>query len=926
MPLNLKKHLDNLGLLTELNNWYQVYLQGDPRRQIRPTDEQLLQYVKNLLAVGYQDESGETFNRKVDNNPLAPWLIKIALSFGSLGEVGTVDRERMLTVIRWFRSSKSGGNIRKIENLDLGKGHQIADKDLEELETKLKQTEKRVKERGEEKEKYATPETADEVANKIKRIYDLPDGSGRFWAKVIKPEWFQEKCEAGKTKGIECQSWMNPEGKYAKPPNESYSLIGPLKGDPTGPISTLGSIAIINTSENSWAVAEYKQEGNQYPGAQATSGGWTDLAEWFAGFVAYNPVMKKIEYFGSDSGQVEEVGGGQHGGTASLVYMMKNQSSIFNRLADARPDVVRNNKELIVNSLGEDWFVKRSVDIISLAKKNPEEFLSQFEFYQKIFGDKVKEGLKEIDFKKISPAKSRLMFNILPTLIDYITPDKFNEIIRRADFPDFIEVFINVFVELIRKMINNKQYGLKEVEPLLNNFSKQVINAYGGGGKGLDGFLRVVSRPRLEQHQNAKFDGKNNVYIGTRTEPIFDANGRRTGSDEVEFEISDDLKILPQKERRRFIQNNKEYIKSFFKGNDEDKEVAYLRFFVREASEQEARKQAQAAKEKIIDYYDKKYQNNESQFPGIVEYYTVLNKHARGYGYPSKHGIWKGEEIRPLIFPMEKEDVKKYRNNIIKYYRNLSLAEEPIRKVYDGILGYLETMEGSGFDSSEIANQILEKFSPQKLVKQPKIADYAHYFSIVKKAGVDNRRIIDYIKSQKENIIAASEDLGSNYYNDFLQRYSVIKEDIKIRKYIRKRLYEKFGNEEPKKKSISYSAIVLDDKSRKLLLSKFKQLGIPKDWEPSAHHMTIKMGELEDKSFIDKKIKLKVMSFGIDDKVAAVGVQSPIEPEDRKAHITLALNRQAGGTPKISKELERWRPLGRPFYITGRLQQVPEQF
>ena len=41
--------------------------------------------------------------------------------------------------------------------------------------------------------------------------------------------------------------------------------------------------------------------------------------------------------------------------------------------------------------------------------------------------------------------------------------------------------------------------------------------------------------------------------------------------------------------------------------------------------------------------------------------------------------------------------------------------------------------------------------------------------------------------------------------------------------------------------NIAYSGIVLDEESKQKLLS----LPIPEGWEPTAHHMTIKMGSLE---------------------------------------------------------------------------------
>jgi len=44
--------------------------------------------------------------------------------------------------------------------------------------------------------------------------------------------------------------------------------------------------------------------------------------------------------------------------------------------------------------------------------------------------------------------------------------------------------------------------------------------------------------------------------------------------------------------------------------------------------------------------------------------------------------------------------------------------------------------------------------------------------------------------------------------------------------------------------NVSYSAVVLDDRSRTRLIERFKSL-IPEGYEIVAHHMTINMGEID---------------------------------------------------------------------------------
>lgn len=122
---------------------------------------------------------------------------------------------------------------------------------------------------------------------------------------------------------------------------------------------------------------------------------------------------------------------------------------------------------------------------------------------------------------------------------------------------------------------------------------------------------------------------------------------------------------------------------------------------------------------------------------------------------------------------------------------------------------------------------------------------------------------------------------------------------------------------------VAYSAVVLDEKSREKLLSRFKDL-IPEDWEIIAHHMTINLGEIdpEFQKFLGyKNVGLWVNEIGIDDKVIAVGV-SGFSSKNQKPHITLAVNRKDGGKPMMSNNIKNWKGLKRPFIVSGDVKEV----
>ena len=122
--------------------------------------------------------------------------------------------------------------------------------------------------------------------------------------------------------------------------------------------------------------------------------------------------------------------------------------------------------------------------------------------------------------------------------------------------------------------------------------------------------------------------------------------------------------------------------------------------------------------------------------------------------------------------------------------------------------------------------------------------------------------------------------------------------------------------------NISYSAVVLDDRSKERLVQRFKSL-IPEGWEIIAHHMTINLGAIDPKymEYLGWNVRLSVDDFAMDDKVMAVGV-SGFESNNSKPHITLAVNRKNGGKPMMSNQLTNWEKLKRPLLITGKVLEI----
>jgi hypothetical protein len=122
---------------------------------------------------------------------------------------------------------------------------------------------------------------------------------------------------------------------------------------------------------------------------------------------------------------------------------------------------------------------------------------------------------------------------------------------------------------------------------------------------------------------------------------------------------------------------------------------------------------------------------------------------------------------------------------------------------------------------------------------------------------------------------------------------------------------------------VSYSGIVLTDESHENLTGHFQ----PKHPEMLAHHMTIKMGPLEgpDRDFIGNKVKLRVVTYASDDKVEAVGVEqmgNQPKSHNKVPHITLSVNREAGGKPFHSNKLRGWDRVETVIDLEGVVTEV----
>ena len=124
-----------------------------------------------------------------------------------------------------------------------------------------------------------------------------------------------------------------------------------------------------------------------------------------------------------------------------------------------------------------------------------------------------------------------------------------------------------------------------------------------------------------------------------------------------------------------------------------------------------------------------------------------------------------------------------------------------------------------------------------------------------------------------------------------------------------------------KQSDVLYSCVLLDNQSRTTLLTMVGG-SIPKDWKVIAHHMTITLGELKDKSDLGKEVVLTVEEVGISDMAMAVKV-SGYSSKNEIPHITIAINPD-GGKPVMSNEITKWQPI-KKFMIGGVVTEIKKQ-
>ena len=112
-----------------------------------------------------------------------------------------------------------------------------------------------------------------------------------------------------------------------------------------------------------------------------------------------------------------------------------------------------------------------------------------------------------------------------------------------------------------------------------------------------------------------------------------------------------------------------------------------------------------------------------------------------------------------------------------------------------------------------------------------------------------------------------------------------------------------------------YTALVLDSDSRAKLIRAVGMFIRP-EWEVIAHHMTISFGADSHNDEGEAKF-VTATHFGELDNVCAVRVSTgELELSNDVPHVTIAVDREAGGKPFFSNKITKWTKI-EPLVLSG---------
>ena len=789
---SIKPFLIEHGLLSEVSaDWKKDFITG--AKGMPKTTEDVVEYVENIYFTAFGGEQ----NVNVINKKMAKWLVEQVINLGGPTDVGTSERDKLITVMSWFKIAGSEGDLPK---MNLSAAYELSKSKIEEKNKKEK-LEKNVPELSE------PPVMEIEKEGLVKRVYTIPDGSGRVWVKVNTDkagQFFDKLCGANKPYGVGCQSFLGGYGQVVSHRGKNrttYTLVGPEKGK-KAPVSTLMSLSVDTASKK---IVEGKQAGNQNVGVNLF--GWDDLFEKFVEFMG-TPVAKET----IDS----------TGDFYVLSWALHNKKfDLMNQLDLLRPDFITNSKQLITNSTeGKAWFEARTQDAMDALKKlGPKAFIQTIESYVKSIT--FKQALQEVSkyIPDLSKTNPELVLSKINYLLDFLPIEDFKKMISHINFEKYIADEKDNFERLLKKLSNVNSADAKFYKDIFKNLIEKyftnIVNAFGGGNVGVAKFMDFLEMPKSDKHSFVRKTPEGKIIAKKKDVKVDPTTHQRTEK-YVEFEMSDQLSMFSQKERRDLLKKNEEFIKSKIEGTQDRKDINFLRLLFKETNPQDIQRNLKAEKEKFIKYYDDpahitKYNTVRGvHLPGIFEFYRIFNR--------GNLASTSGEKAKPYM-KFDLEDIRdpQVAKTVLGFFAKLYRVDNPATSsenpdFYYSLYDDYATMLQEAGESREKIEEFVKKYKPTslKMFKGNKLfipyAVYQKYYKLLTHFTSKEASRKDIVDNKDEIMSRTSY----SDYNKLLETFSSIQYNVKVGDMVefvggeRKKEEYKFNPDEDRLKNYYY--------------------------------------------------------------------------------------------------------------------------
>lgn len=471
--------------------------------------------------------------------------------------------------------------------------------------------------------KYLKENDENSIPENSQLFYKVNDNL--FWVRVLNGSFFDNRDCDGQSFGIGCQMSTAKDLCGGKSGVETYQLIKKFTKDETTCFKILGAVTLNVPGK---FFIEFRQRGNQPPGSNSID----EFSKEQMVDLFLDLFVNKLSDFDkfSDSTSLHIPNGDNlgsngaptsgHGWSAkSLWYIMKNFPGKFSQYMNRVPGVFVNHIAMVEKTLGKD-FLLMDKDVKDIFEENKHNFFNIVTTLIKIKKEETIDFLKTLNYSELlkDPKILKSVEDNLFLYIDFLSPEAIQYIINKLEIREFIKSSVSNFGYLCRKLSEKGGSYKKILFNFVNDNFLTILDALGGKGVGLGRLMSILNSPKYKKHEDAKLNFDTGDYEFTMTNPETNEITKKT--------ISDENLVFNNSERKKFLEQNKDIIKSFFNSPGLNPEIEYLRFLIPNLPESKSKELLDKAKNEFIDYYDKKFDENRQKVPGKFLYNQLMNQ------------------------------------------------------------------------------------------------------------------------------------------------------------------------------------------------------------------------------------------------------------------------------------------------------------